>query len=96
LVLAAFVNQEPVGGLTAHLLPMTYTHNTEVMIYDLAVSETHQRQGIGGALIDHVRQLAAQQGIETVFVVVDNEDLHALDFYRKQHGQASPTTVFEF
>jgi aminoglycoside 3-N-acetyltransferase I len=95
-VLAAFVDQQQVAGLTAHLLPMTHTQSTEVMIYDLAVLETHQRQGIGGALIGQVRQLAAHQGIETVFVVVDNEDLHALDFYRKQHGQASPTTVFEF
>lgn len=95
-IMAAFADGQVVGGLTAHSLPMTYTQSTELLIYDLAVLESHQRQGIGGKLIAGLRQLAQDVGIATVFVMVDNEDLDALEFYRKQKGTGAAVTVFEF
>jgi aminoglycoside 3-N-acetyltransferase I len=92
-VVAALSNDELVGGLTAHTLPMTRTPVSEIFIYDLAVRPEHQRRGVGRGLIAHLRGAA---GAADVFVAVDDEDTHALDFYRAVGGSAAPVTIFTF
>lgn len=94
--LAAMEDAEVVGGLTAHVLPLTTRASAELFIYDLAVRHDRQRQGIGRRLIGTVREEAAAVGIGLVFVAADEEDLHALEFYRALGGRASPATVFTF
>jgi len=94
--LAAFVGDELVGGLTAHTLPLTREESSEVFIYDLAVHANYQRQGIGRALVQSLLDAAAARGIREVFVPADNEDAHALDFYRAVGGKASAVTFFGF
>lgn len=93
---AAFANNDIVGGLTAHTLPMTRTATSEIFIYDIAVQPEHQRTGVGRALIAELRAQAARQGISELFVPADNEDVHALDFYRALGGIESPVTIFTF
>src|SRR5579862_8312588 len=51
-VIAAFSGDDVVGGLTAHALPMTRTESRELFIYDVAVREDHQRQGVGRRLLE--------------------------------------------
>jgi aminoglycoside 3-N-acetyltransferase I len=96
LAFAAFVGPDIVGGLTAHTLPMTRSASSEVFIYDLAVRQTHQRQGVGSRLVRELREAAARAGIHEIFVPADNDDEHALDFYRAQGAVASPVTFFTF
>jgi aminoglycoside 3-N-acetyltransferase I len=93
---AAVVDARPVGGLTAHALPMTRAESTELFIYDLAVQPSHQRQGIGRALVGALLAAAREAGIASVFVPADNEDEHALDFYRAIGGAEAPVTFFTF
>jgi aminoglycoside 3-N-acetyltransferase I len=92
-VIAALSDGDLVGGLTAHTLPMTRTQISELFIYDLAVRPEHQRRGVGCGLISHLRNAAAAAEI---FVAVDDEDAHALDFYRAVGGAAAPVTIFTF
>jgi aminoglycoside 3-N-acetyltransferase I len=94
--IAAFSGDEIVGGITAHTLPMTRTGSSEVFIYDLAVRADHQRKGIGRQLVTQLRKEAAAVGIVDVFVAADNDDFHALDFYRALGGAAAPVTIFTF
>jgi len=94
--IAAFAGDELVGGLTAHALPMTRTESSELMIYDLAVRADRQRQGVGRRLVAALREAAAAQGIREVFVPADNDDAHALDFYRALGGMPAPVTLFTF
>jgi aminoglycoside 3-N-acetyltransferase I len=94
--LAAFDGTEIVGGLTAHTLPMTRTASSELFIYDLAIRHDHRRQGVGSLLVSALRESAARSGISEIFVPADNEDAHALDFYRAQGATASPVTIFTF
>ena len=94
--LAAVIGDDVVGGLTAHTLPMTRSAASEVFIYDLAVQPAHQRKGIGRALVNELRTHAAAAGIATVFVPAENEDTHALDFYRAIGGEPAAVTFFTF
>ncbi len=94
--IAAFLGEEIVGGITAHTLPMTRTESSELFIYDLAVRADHQRQGIGRQLIAALREGAAAVGIHDLFVPADNEDTHALEFYRGLGGIEAPVTIFTY
>lgn len=95
-IIAALDGERLVGGLTAHILPMTRTQTSEVFIYDIAVREADQRQGVGRRLMAELSERAAAAGITDLFVAADNEDTHALDFYRALGGAASPVTHFDF
>jgi aminoglycoside 3-N-acetyltransferase I len=94
--IAAFVGDEIVGGITAHTLPMTRAESSEVFIYDIAVRKDQRRKGAGRLLMAALREGAAAVGIHDVFVPADNDDTHALDFYRALGGVASPVTLFSF
>jgi aminoglycoside 3-N-acetyltransferase I len=93
---AAFSGSELLGGLVAHSLPMTRVESTEIFIYDIAVHEAHQRKGVGRALVAALRECCGAQGIDVVFVPADDEDEHALDFYKAIGGKPSPVTFFTF
>jgi len=51
---------------------------------------------VGRHLVTELRNSAAASGIANVFVAADNDDVHALDFYRALGGTASPVTLFAF
>jgi aminoglycoside 3-N-acetyltransferase I len=95
-VLAALAGDEPVGGLTAHTLPLTTAEASEIFIYDIAVRADQQRKGIGRHLMRALREAAAAAGIADVMVPADNDDAHALDFYRALGGAPSAVTFFIF
>jgi len=94
--IAAIDGDEVVGGITAHTLPMTRVQDSEIFIYDIAVRPDRQRRGIGRSLVAHLREAAAAEGIDVVFVPADAEDDHAIEFYRALGGDASPVTFFTF
>lgn len=94
--LAADLDGQLVGGLTAYTLPQTRAEVSELFIYDLAVVPRWQRRGIGRQLVSALRAEAAREGISMAFVPADNEDAHALDFYRAIGGVPTPVTFFTF
>jgi aminoglycoside 3-N-acetyltransferase I len=95
-VIAAWEGEQLVGGLTAHTLPMTRTESSELFVYDIAVRPAQQRRGFGRGLVQELLQGAAALGIGEMFVGADDEDTHALDFYRALGGVASAVTNFNF
>jgi aminoglycoside 3-N-acetyltransferase I len=94
--IAAYTDDQIIGGITAHTLPMTRTASSEVFIYDIAVRSDHRRKGIGRRLMSELRDSAAARGIRVLFVPADNDDPHALDFYRALGGTPAQVTVFTF
>jgi aminoglycoside 3-N-acetyltransferase I len=94
--LMATIDGELAGGLTAHTLRLTRAEVSEVFVYDLAVVPRRQRQGVGRALVAALRTEAARAGITVAFVPADNDDTHALDFYRAIGGVPAPVTIFTF
>jgi aminoglycoside 3-N-acetyltransferase I len=85
-----------VGGMTAHILMMTAFEGSEIFLYDIAVSPTYQRRGVGRALIDALRKEATRLGVSTMFVPADDEDTGAIEFYSALGGRPRRVTFFEF
>lgn len=93
---AAVVDGRVVGGLRARVLPMTASETFELFLYDIAVHPDLQRQGIGRRLVAALRDEGTAQGIDVMFVPAENEDGHALEFYRALGGVPTATTFFTF
>lgn len=83
VAIAAFAGDEVVGGLAGYVLPKFEQERAEFYLYDLAVAAPHRRRGVATALIDELRQLAAQRGIWVVFVQADLGDDPAIALYTK-------------
>lgn len=82
IAIVAINNQKVVAGLTLYLLEQYHSEKTLVYLYDLAVLEEFQRQGIGKQLIQFTNDFCRTSGFEEVFVQADIEDEHAIEFYR--------------
>lgn len=75
-------DQNVIAGLTAYTLVQYYSVRPLVYIFDLAVEQKFQRQGIGQALIRSINNYCKEAGMQEVFVQADKPDQYAIDFYR--------------
>jgi len=94
--LAAKLDGEVVGGLAAHVIPLTREERAELFVYDIAVAARHRRQGVGRALLGELRRLGDEAGIRVTFIAADEADADARDFYRALGGAGSGVTLFTF
>ena len=83
VALAAIEDDTVVGGLAAYELPKFEQARSEMYIYDLAVRETHRRQGVATALINRVRAIGKERGAWVVFVQADKDDIPPVTLYSK-------------
>ncbi len=93
---AAVEGEAVVGALTGFVLPLTQRARVELFVYDVAVDARRRRRGVGRALMDAVRAKARVLDAACVFVLADDEDTHALDFYRALGGAGAKVTAFTF
>jgi ribosomal protein S18 acetylase RimI-like enzyme len=96
IVFVALSGEKIVGGLTAYVLQQYYSLRPVAYIYDLAVSNNYQRQGIGKMLVADINDYCKSSGIEEVFVQADEIDKHALDFYHSTGGKAEKVVHFTY
>jgi aminoglycoside 3-N-acetyltransferase I len=83
IALAAVVAERVVGGLVAYELDKFERQRREVYIYDLAVNSSYRRQGIATALIERLREIAAQRAAWVIYVQADYGDEAAIALYEK-------------
>lgn len=82
IAIAALVNGNVVGGLTAYELRKFEQECSEVYIYDLAIAEPFRRQGIATATIKKLREICSERGnVRVIFVQADYEDPPAIALY---------------
>ncbi len=79
--LVAIVEGKVVGGLAAYVLQKFEQERSEIYIYDLAVLESHRRQGIATGLIDKLRDIAREIGSYVIYVQADPPDEPAVKLY---------------
>ena len=72
-----------IGGIAAYELRKFEQQHSEIYIYDLAVAETHRRQGIATALVNELKKIAAARGAYVMFVQADVDDAPAIALYTK-------------
>lgn len=85
IALLAEADGQAVGALAGYELAKFEQARSEIYIYDLAVAQSHRRQGVATAMIEELRRIARQRGAWTVFVQADivPEDEPARALYRK-------------
>jgi GNAT superfamily N-acetyltransferase len=84
-LLVAYVDNRPVGMVSG--VEMTHPDKgTEMFLYELAVEEEHQRQGIGKALVTELVQLAWRQGCYGMWVLTDRTNTAAMAVYQSAGG----------
>lgn len=83
VTLVALSGERVVGGLVAYELDKFERARRELYIYDLAVTETHRRQGVATALIARLREIATQRGSWVIYVQADYGDEPAIALYEK-------------
>ena len=93
---AIIYENEVIGGLTAYELPMYYSGYSEVFIYDIAIQPEFQRKGLGKKLLLTLKEYCRQNGIKEIFVAANEEDKHALNFYKSIGGNAESVVHFNY
>ena len=83
VAIAALSEGEVIGGIAAYVLPKFEQARSELYIYDLAVAESHRRQGVATAMIHKLQDLCAERGAYVIFVQADYEDEAAIALYTK-------------
>jgi GNAT superfamily N-acetyltransferase len=63
-------------------------------VADLFVRETHQRQGIGRALMDRARTIAQQRGAQHLFWTVWRKNPAGQEFYRRIGAEPFDEEIF--
>lgn len=81
--LVAMDGEKMVGAITAYELPKLEQQRSELYIYDLAVVESHRRQGVATGLIELTQKIATEVGAWVVFVQADYVDEPAVKLYEK-------------
>lgn len=81
-VFCAMIDSKVIGGITIYVQEQYYSTKPLAYIYDLAIDNEYQRQGIGRKIIDHINSFCKENGFEETYVPAEKEDLHAVDFYR--------------
>jgi aminoglycoside 3-N-acetyltransferase I len=81
IAIACICDGVVVGGIAAYELRKFEQRRSEVYLYDLAVLESHRRQGVATALVRKLQETARTRGAHVIFVQADKPDDGAIAFY---------------
>ena len=93
LMLVAFDGERPVALVLAHELPRRHGDRAKLFVYEVDVAESHQRRGIGSALLARLAELARERAIRAGFVLTDPGNGPANALYRSAGGATESVTV---
>jgi aminoglycoside 6'-N-acetyltransferase I len=68
----------------------------ELWINEVGVASSHQKQGIGKAIMKEMLRLGRELGCKTVWVLTENDNTSANGLYKSAGGKASETIMYEF
>ena len=95
-VFVAMSDNNIVGGLTAYTLQQYYSVSPLVFLYDIAIKTKMQRQGVGKLLISNLTNYCKDRGYEEMFVLADEIDEHAIEFYRSTRATEGRVVNFNY
>ena len=95
-VFVALSDNKVVGGLTAYTLQQYYSVSPLVFIYNIAIKIEVQRQRVGKLLISNLASYCKDNGYEEMFVLADEVDDHAIEFYRSTGATEGRVVNFNY
>jgi ribosomal protein S18 acetylase RimI-like enzyme len=97
-LVVALENHVVIGFVSAVIYVHPDKTAPELWINEIGVAPTHQRQGIGKALLQHLLEDAKQSGCTEAWVLTDRENLAAMAMYKSAGGveTAPDPTMFTF
>lgn len=88
----AYVDDEPAGMVTG--VEMTHPDKgTEMFLYELGVTQSHQRQGIGSALVMALADLARERDCHGMWVLTERTNPAAMATYRSAGAKSEHDSV---
>lgn len=95
-LLIASIDDADVGFVSG--VEMTHPDKgTEMLLYELAVSEPYRRRGVGRALVEALARLADEQGCYGMWVGTDDDNIAALATYRSAGaGEPEPCVILNW
>jgi aminoglycoside 3-N-acetyltransferase I len=96
IVFVGVLDNKVVGGLTSYTLQQYYSVSPLVFIYDIAVKTEVQRQGVAKLLITNLSDYCKENGYEEMFVLADEADTHAIEFYRSTGATENRVVNFNY
>lgn len=92
-VLAAVEDQKLLGGLTAYELMRYKSERTDIFLYDIAVKPEHRQHGIGRMLLEELKKLCKDKGIQHTFVITQRFNIAALELFKDLGGQPDMDSI---
>ncbi|MFD9225892.1 GNAT family N-acetyltransferase [Streptomyces sp. NPDC060064] len=81
LMLIAYVDGAP-AGMVSGIEMLHPDKGSEMCLYEVSVDAAYRRRGIGGALVEALREVARERGCYDLWVGVDTDNDPALATYR--------------
>ena len=97
-LVVALENEVVIGFVSAAVYVHPDKPAPELWINEIGVAPTHQRQGIGKALMQAILEEAKRSGCTEAWVLTDRTNLPAMRMYKSAGGEESLTdpTTFTF
>jgi len=86
ILLAAYITGEPAGFLYAYKLERMNSAKPLILLYSIDVFKLFRKQGIGTALIEMLKEMAASAGCSEIFVLTNESNIAATKLYQKTGG----------
>jgi len=95
-LVVAVDGNKPVGFLTAYRMPTLCCDATMVYIFEIEVALAYRRQGIGKQMINLLKTLCREDGVEDMWVGTENDNVAAKRLYEATGGICSYSDNCEF
>jgi aminoglycoside 3-N-acetyltransferase I len=87
-VVAAFFNDQLIGGLTAFELPLYKAEGAEMFLYEIAVEPGYRKQGVATGLIEYLKNTCVEKQVKEMYVGTSVNNQPAIKLYRATGGIA--------
>lgn len=95
-LILALADSVPVGFLTAYRMPALSCNASMVYLFEIEVAPAFRRQGIGREMINLLKKLCRQDGVEDIWVGTENDNMAAKRLYESTGGICSYPDNCEF